>query len=317
MARSRTYDGTRCLIDQLGEAGAPVLCAPECKRCKANPLSPEHNCYIPNELDSDKLQEVRYRTIDARTAAKVEAVWGEHITTKQALGMKLCRHAQRVLEDVSLPEDVEARIERNERAGERSAAREGAQAAAIVSLVDTGAPLAQPADDYRCPGQKHRGRGPTWKTLVHDGNKMVNVGGTFVCRRCERSERRRQNAPATPAAALPTAAASSPDQENAVQAPAAQVVQGGPGPFPPSTQCKLMTTATACTPIPCSTTSRPRSEHSPVKSPSIRSRSMRPTEELAPLCTCTAGMASGGFCAGQRFFHALQKPLHDSRPRTS
>jgi len=246
----------------------------------------------------------------------VELVWGKHVTAEEALGMKLCLHATRLLEKVALPEDVEARIERNERAGERSAAREGAQAAAIVSLVDTGAPPAQPADDYRCPGQVHRGRGPTWKTLVHDGKKMVNVGGTFVCRRCERLERRKQSAPAVPAAALPTAAGS-PDQENAsVQAPAAQAAEPRAMPFPP-TQCKLMTTATACTPIPCSTTSRPRSEHSPVKSPSIRSRSMRPTEELAPLCTCTAGMASGGFCAGQRFFHALQKPLHDSRPRTS
>ena len=274
-----------------------MLCAPpECKRCKANPLSPEHNCYIPNELDSDKLQEVRYRTIDARTAAKVEAVWGEHITTKQALGMKLCRHAQRVLEDVPLPEDVEARIERNERAGERSVAREGAQAAAIVSLVDTGAPPAQPADDYRCPGQVHRGRGPTWKTLVHDGKKMVNVGGTFVCRRCERLERRKQSAPAVPAAALPTTAASSLDQENAsVQAPAAQAAEPRAMPFPP-TQCKLMTTATACTPIPCST-SRPRSEHSPVKSRSIRT--VRCALQRSWLLSALAGMASGGFCAGQ------------------
>ena len=160
----------------------------------------------------------------------MEQVWGEHVTAKEALGMKLCLHAMRLLEKkVQLPKDVEARIERTERAGERSAAREGAQAAAIVPLVDTGAPLAQPADDYRCPGQVHRGRGPTWKTLVHDGNKMVNVGGTFVCRRCERSERRRQRPPATPAAALPTAAASSPDQENAsVQAPAAQAAEPTP-----------------------------------------------------------------------------------------
>ena len=274
-----------------------MLCAPKCDRCKANPMSPEHNCYIPNELDSDKLQEVRYRTINARTAAKVEVVWGAHITAKQALGMKLCRHAQRVLEDVALPEELEARLERDERAGERSAAREGAQAAAIVPLVDTGAPPAQPADDYRCPGQVHRGRGPTVGTMKKKCKKFKLVGERWVCSQCERSERRRQRPPATPAAALPTAAASSPDQENAVQAPAAQAVQGGPGPFPPSTQCKLMTTATACTPIPCSTTSRPRSEHSPVKSRSIRT--VRCALQRSWLLSALAGMASGGFCAGQ------------------
>ena len=84
-------------------------------------------------------------------------------------------------------------------------------------------------------------------------------------------------------------------------------------PFPP-TQCKLMTTATTCTPIPRSTTSRPRSEHSPVKSRSIR------TEELAPLCTCTVGMASGGFCAGQpsftRFRNRCMIPAHERRDDT-
>ena len=37
-------------------------------------------------------------TIDARTAAKVEQVWGEHVTAEEALGMKLCLHAMRLLE---------------------------------------------------------------------------------------------------------------------------------------------------------------------------------------------------------------------------
>ena len=257
-----------------------MLCAPECKRCKANPLSPEHNCYIPNELDSDKLQEVRYRTINAHTAAKVEVVWGEHITAKQALGMKLCRHAQRVLEDVSLPEDVEARIERTERAGERSAAREGAQAAAIVPLVDTGAPPAQPADDYRCPGQKHApGNGPTVGTILKKKRqKFKLVGERWVCPQCERSERRRQSPPATPAAALPTAAPNSPDQENAVQA-----VQ-------------------AAEPTP----TRAGDEWSP----SPRSRAAGPG--LRPLPNGEAGAVSSGQATGERDPLAVIDSLSDS-----
>ena len=270
-----------------------MLCPPFCTRCKTDPK--EHNCHIPTKIDSDELQDARYYTIDARIAAKVELVWGKHVTAKEALGMKLCLHATRLLEKVALPEDVEARIERNERAGERSAGREGAQATAIVPLVDTGAPPAQPADDYRCPGQVHRGRGPTVGTMKKKCKKFKLVGERWVCSQCERSERRRQRPPATPAAALPTAAASSPDQENAsVQAPAAQAAEPRAMPFPP-TQCKLMTTATACTPIPCST-SRPRSEHSPVKSRSIRT--VRCALQRSWLLSALAGMASGGFCAG-------------------
>jgi len=195
-----------------------VLCPPFCTRCKTDPK--EHNCHIPTKIDSDELQDARYYTIDARIAAKVELVWGKHVTAKEALGMKLCLHATRLLEKVALPEELEARLERDERAGERSAAREGAQAAAIVPLVDTGAPPAQPADDYRCPTDAHApGNGPTVGTILKKKReKFKLVGERWVCPQCERSERRRQSRPATPAAALPTAAPNSPDQENAVQA---------------------------------------------------------------------------------------------------
>ena len=98
-----------------------MLCPPFCTRCKTDPK--EHNCHIPTKIDSDELQDARYYAIDARTAAKVELVWGKHVTAKEALGMKLCLHATRLLEKVALPEELEARLERDERAGERSGPR--------------------------------------------------------------------------------------------------------------------------------------------------------------------------------------------------
>lgn len=254
-----------------------MLCPPFCTRCKTDPK--EHNCHIPTKIDSDELQDARYYTIDARIAAKVELVWGKHVTAKEALGMKLCLHATRLLEKVALPEELEARLERDERAGERSAAREGAHAAAIVPLVTAGASAPPPAD-YRCPTGAHApGNGPTVGTILKKKReKFKLVGERWVCPQCERSERRRQSRPATPAAALPTAAPNSPDQENAVQA-----VQ-------------------AAEPAP----TRAGDEWSP----SPRSRAAGPG--LRPLPNGEAGAVSSGQATGERDPLAVIDSLSDS-----
>ncbi len=117
VGRCTVVDRSRCLLEQLGSAEQPMSCMNRCGKCPPG----EHMCHIPNEIDSDELQEARYYRINEENAAKIEAVYG--FSAKQAVGCAVCRHAFQRLKGVPLPPHMEDARSREERAKGRSASK--------------------------------------------------------------------------------------------------------------------------------------------------------------------------------------------------